>query len=288
MQIRTDLAVEWSEEHTETAGISQSDCERGNARLSVICVENETAAQLIGRPMGRYVTLELPKMTDDEQVLSEAAELLCEQITEMLPNEGTVLVVGLGNRYITPDTIGTLTARQVLATRHIRGELARSVGLSDLRPTVVLTPGVTGQTGAETGELVRAVCRELNPSAVIAVDALASGSLARLGRTVQLCDAGIAPGSGVGNNRKALTKQLLGVPVLGIGVPTVVDARNMAVELTGCYEEDLIAPDGTQMMITPREIDLLVQRAARLLALAINGALQPAYSAAELIQVARE
>ena len=156
-----------------------------------------------------------------------------------------------------------------------------------LAGTVVLAPGVLGQTGVERGEIVGGLCGVVKPAAVIAIDALASRSVARLGCTVQLCDTGIAPGSGVGNNRKELNRQLLGVPVIGLGVPTVVDARTLAAELTGSESAaEQVAPRGAQMMVTPREIDLIISRASRLVAMAVNAALQPEYSPLELITVA--
>jgi spore protease len=175
----------------------------------------------------------------------------------------------------------------VLATRHIRGEFARAAGLDDLRPTAVLAPGVLGQTGTESVEIVRGVCREVQPSAVVVIDALAARSVERLGCTVQLCDSGIAPGSGVGNNRRPLNREVLGVPVIGMGVPTVVDAITLVREYLGSDADDASDGDEPPMMVTPREIDLVISRAARLVAMAINGALQPAYSPTELISVAR-
>jgi spore protease len=175
----------------------------------------------------------------------------------------------------------------VLATRHIRGEFARAAGLDDLRPTAVLTPGVLGQTGTESVEIVRGVCREVQPAAVVVVDALAARSVERLGCTVQLCDSGIAPGSGVGNNRQPLNREVLGVPVIGMGVPTVVDAMTLVREYLGESTDTPISGNEPPMMVTPREIDLVISRAARLVAMAINGALQPAYSPSELISVAR-
>ena len=145
------------------------------------------------------------------------------------------------------------------------------MGLTDLRPTAVIAPGVLGQTGTESSETVRGVCREIRPAAVIVVDALAAGSAERLGRTVQICDCGIAPGSGVGNDRRPLNREVLGVPVIGMGVPTVTD----------------VLLDGTAMMVTPREVDIMISRAARLLAMSIHAALHPAYSPMELVEVAR-
>ena len=196
-------------------------------------------------------------------------------------------MIGLGNESITPDALGSRAAGMVLATRHIQGEFARSAGLDDLRPTAVLSPGVLGQTGVESGEITRGLCSIVNPAAIIAIDALAARSVSRLGCTVQLCDSGIAPGSGVGNNRQVMNRESLGIPVIAIGVPTVVDARTIAIELTGREDADQdVTPRGSEMMVTPREIDLIISRASRLVAIAINSALQPEYSPLELISIA--
>jgi spore protease len=150
----------------------------------------------------------------------------------------------------------------------------------------VLSTDVLGNTGMESGELAAGVCARIRPSAVIAVDALAAGSLARLGCTVQLSDTGIAPGSGVGNARPALDRELLGVPVIGFGVPTVVDAATVARDLTGTDGGQCVSPRGCAMMVTPREVDLMIARASRLAAMSINAALQPDYSPADLIAAA--
>ena len=233
--------------------------------------------------------MEVPPLSDNAASLEETARLIGEELAALLPEKGTVLVAGLGNEAITPDALGPRAAGMVLATRHIQGEYARSAGLDDLRPTAVLAPGVLGQTGVESGEIVKGLCGVVSPAAVVAVDALASRSLARLGCTVQLCDTGIAPGSGVGNSRKELTETLLGVPVVAVGVPTVVDAATLARDLTGGEESEVaVAPRGAQMMVTPREIDLLIGRASRLVAMAINAALQPAYSPADLCAAAAD
>ncbi len=242
-------------------------------------------AKRLGKPTGVYLTATLPPLTDDEHALERYARVIGAELRSLLPPEGTVLVVGLGNEAITPDALGPRTAARVLATRHIPDELARSVGLEGLRSCAVITPDVLGNTGIESGETVAGVCRTVKPSAVIAVDALAARNLSRLGCTVQLCDSGIAPGSGVGNNRRALCRDTLGVPVIGLGVPTVVDARTVAFDLTGA-ESDEVEPRGCAMMVTPREIDLLIDRAARLLAMTVHAALQPAYSPSELLSIA--
>ena len=290
MQFRTDLAIEVADEaqHLTDEDVGKDTFREGDTCVTRLHIRTDRAARALGKPQGAYITVEVPPLTDNEETLGKAAGLVANELTALLPAEGSVLVVGLGNRAITPDALGPEAADMVLATRHIGGEFARSVGLDDLRPTAVLTPGVLGQTGTESGEIVRGVCTVVHPVAVVVVDALAARSVARLGCTVQLCDTGIAPGSGVGNNRQPLNAETLGVPVIGMGVPTVVDAATIAREFSDRGEEapDL-TPRGAQMMVTPREVDVMIHRAARLVAMAINGALQPDYNPLELIAVAK-
>lgn len=290
MQLRTDLALEAVAMAGETLGEADrtlSEQQRAGITVTRLTVKSERAAAVYDKPCGEYVTLSLPPLSDDEKKLLEAATLAAEEIGRFLPKAGTVLTVGLGNRAITPDALGPRTADMVLATRHIQGEFARSVGLSDLRPSAVVVPGVLGQTGTESGELVRGVCGVVRPAAVIAVDALAARSVARLGCTVQVSDTGIAPGAGVGNHRLPLCAQTLGVPVIAVGVPTVVDAATVAADCGADAETvERIAPAARRLVVTPREIDLLIARAARLVAAAINAALQPDYAPLELISLA--
>ncbi len=287
MIFRTDLAIEAAADTqnlTVEDVLQQTETADGMdlIRLRVLSARGE---QHLGKPRGVYITAQLPPLSDDEKQLADQAERVAKELAALLPPKGPVLVVGLGNRTVTPDTLGPSAADMVLATRHIRGEFARAAGLEDLRPTAVLTPGVLGQTGTESSEIVRGVCREIQPAAVVVMDALAARSLQRLGCTVQLCDTGIAPGSGVGNNRQPLNRQVLGVPVIGMGVPTVVDAATLVRDMGG--SQPAANPERPPMMVTPREIDLVISRAARLLAMAVNGALQPAYSPTDLISVAR-
>lgn len=278
MQFRTDLAMEVA---TDAAVQTQRVAEMELSSLKLTADK----AKRIGKSAGQYITATLPPLTDDENDLEKKALVLGDRLRQLLPERGSVLVVGLGNEAITPDALGPKTASMVLATRHIQGEFARSIGLDDLRPTVVLRPNVLGNTGLESSEMVLGVCRVVKPAAVIAVDALAARSVERLGCTVQLSDTGISPGSGVGNNRKALNRNVLHVPVIGIGVPTVVDAVTLARDLTGDGAV-AISSRGAEMMVTPREIDLMIARAARLLAMTIHAALQPNYSPLELLSIA--
>lgn len=274
MNFRTDLAVEAAvNSPLPTEDVAQQTEKNGALTIHRTHVRTPKGEAAVGKPKGRYITVTLPSLTDHEGDFAAYAAIIGKELAGMLPPEGTVLVVGLGNRAVTPDALGPATAQLVLATRHIGGEFARAAGLNDLRPTAVVAPGVLGQTGTESSETVRGVCREIHPGAVIVVDALAAGDAQRLGRTVQLCDSGISPGSGVGNDRRPLNREVLGVPVIGMGVPTVTDAV-----MEGCD-----AP----MMVTPREVDIMISRAARLLAMSIHCALQPTYSPTELMEIAR-
>lgn len=283
MQFRTDLALEAVENQdgfTAQDHTSHSHIQNG-VTVTTQHILSDKASEKWGKPKGKYVTLELPPLTDNEKSLLEAAAVVAHTLSSLLPKTGMVLTVGLGNRAITPDALGPKAADMVLATRHIKGEFAKSVGLADLRSSAVLSPGVLGQTGAETGEIVKGLCGMIHPCAVIAVDALAALSVSRLGCTVQLTDTGISPGAGVGNQRHPLNEKTLGVPVIGIGVPTVVDAAVIAAE---CGNGELSGQTG--FVVTPKEIDLLVSRAARLIAAGINLALQPEYPPLELISLA--
>lgn len=290
MQFRSDLAAE-AVEAVDSKQLSEQDVRQeslmdGRIRITTMEVDSPRAQRLLQKPQGTYITAEVPPLSDNGEEMEEMACRLAEHLTSLLPASGPIVVAGLGNENITPDALGPKSASMVLATRHIQGEFARSAGLSDLRPTAVLSPGVLGQTGVESGEIIRGLCEVVKPAAVIVVDALACRSLSRLGCTVQACDTGIAPGSGVGNHRQALNSETLGIPVLAIGVPTVVDATTIAMELTGGDNADDILPEGRAMMVTPREIDLIIDRASRLVAMTINKLLQPAYSPLELVSIA--
>lgn len=289
MIYRTDLAIEAAElAGTKTPpGVESSEEMRGDAKITRIRVVNEEGANAIGKPVGNYVTIELPPFSEMSEEIDEKLSAVADCLKELLPPDGPVLVAGIGNAETTPDALGPDACSSILATRHIRGEIARAAGLEGLRPVAVLAPGVLGQTGIETGELLAAAVEHIKPAAVIAIDALASRSLSRLGCTVQLADTGISPGSGVGNKRKELSRETLGVPVIAMGVPTVVDAMTLAADLLGEEDADRlltkIQPDGRAMMVTPREIDMLIDRAAFLCSLAVNTALQPTLSPDDIL-----
>ena len=255
-------------------------------------IGTQRAGQLLKKPVGTYITVELPPLTDSIRDTDSRVKALSEEIRRLLPVNGLVLIAGLGNVEITPDALGPKAASKVLATRHIQGEIARSTGLDKLRAVAVVNTGVTGQTGIETGELLQGVIKNIRPSAVIAVDALASRRLERLGCTVQISDTGIAPGAGVGNRRIRIDQDTMGVPVIAVGVPTVVDALTLAFDLLDISDEkegrelsDAVSPQGRSMVVTPKEIDLLIDRAAHLISLAINMALQTDIDTEDLLDL---
>lgn len=291
MELRTDLAVE----AREFLGEDLRDVEYSKEDVKGLCVERlhiktKRAGQLLGKEWGRYVTITLPPLTDNMKDTDERLEVVAKEIRRLLPVNGLVLVVGLGNPEITPDALGPKCASSVLATRHISGEIARSTGLDRLRCVAVLSTGVTGQTGIETGELILSVVKRIKPTAVVVIDALASRRLERLGCTLQISDTGIAPGAGVGNHRTKLNSETLGVPVIALGIPTVVDAVTLVSDLVSPEDEreqetlrEKVSPRGSTMVVTPKEVDLLVERGAKLVSLSINMALHSGIETEELL-----
>ena len=280
---RTDLALERNEilEEGKLGAIKTEEYFKDKVKVTRMEIMNEEEAELLGKPIGTYITAEVPSFATDAEVFDGRLEVIADEIRSLLPKDGLVLIAGLGNELITPDALGPKCIDFVLATRHISKELAEAIGLTGLRAVAGIAPGVLGQTGIETGEIIAGISKNIRPCAVITVDALASRKLSRLGRTVQISDTGITPGSGIGNSRKSINRELLGVDVISIGVPTVVDGETLAYDLLG--EElvskkdvrEIISPEGKKMVVTPREIDLMIERSSRLVGMAINRALHP-------------
>lgn len=286
MDFRTDLALERHEIIREEIpdGVESDSYERNSVHFTKIRITDSEGSRAIGKPQGTYITAEIPSIINtagaDEDIIGEIGD----ELRKLLPEEGTVLVVGLGNTDITPDAIGPRSVEMVLATRHIGDELSESIGLGSLRPVAVFIPGVLGKTGVETAESVKGLVNTVNPSSVIVIDALAARRLRRLGNTVQMSDTGIIPGSGVGNARAAINKESLGVPVISVGIPTVVDAQTLVSDLTD-DEKEISREENKRMIITPREIDLVVERASRIIGLSVNKALQPHISVDEILML---
>ena len=297
MKFRTDLAVEVRESvGNNINGVTYHEEQVEDIKIERLRVETNEAEKKIGKPKGNYITITVPALTDNFQESENKINIISKEIDKLIDKKGLILVAGLGNYNITPDALGPKTANMVLATRHITGEIARSTGLDKLRPVAVLSPGVLGQTGIEAGEFILSVIEKLKPCALIVIDALASRDLARLGCTIQISDTGISPGSGVGNARPKINKETMGIPVISMGIPTVVDAATLAADLlldsaTKNTDEnrklrEKMSPRGEAMMVTPREIDLLIERAAKLTAMAINCALHKEFSQQDLLALA--
>ena len=299
----TDLAVE------ACGSASKSDTERlacGMERLTVR-IDSERDAQAMGRPCGVYVTLTCPQtMSIALKTRRALARELAVTLRSMLPKaRKSILVVGLGNRNVTPDSLGPRTAERILVTRHMAECLPEDIfgyegsgNTWSMASVSAAAPGVLGVTGMETVEILKGMVTHVQPDAVIAIDALAARSSSRIASTIQIADTGITPGSGVGNHRKALNEQTLGVPVIAVGVPLVVYASTIASDALyalggGEMEEERIAACVDQvvslklgeMVVTPREVDALVERMSGVLADGINQALQPNLTSAEIAQM---
>lgn len=284
--IRTDLAMEARERlgRRSVPGLkSETLAPQEGVTLTRVAVESDEAAQAIQKAKGRYVTLEAPGLALRDPLLEEAvSHLMAQELSRMMPepaHSGPVMVVGLGNWNITPDSLGPRVVKRTMVTRHLLEMIPQAVDRR-VRPVCAMAPGVLGVTGIETVEVVKGVASRVHPAAVVAVDALASRDSRRIATTLQLSDAGIQPGSGVGNRRLALNGETLGCPVVAIGVPTVVYATTIirdALEKLGALGLDVetamdqMRSDSlSEMVVTPKEVDVLVEDTARWLSMGLN------------------
>ena len=310
--VRTDLALEEKErfesDNVEIQGVvlEEEYDEQCEMRITRVKVETENGAKVMGKPVGKYLTLEAPNLAvPDEDYHREISLKLAEYLKELIgkeileQEELSILVIGLGNREVTPDALGPYVAEQVCVTRHIVKEYGKyAMGMERVKSVSAVVPGVMGQTGMESQEIVKGIVKETGPDLVIAVDALAARNSRRLNRTIQIADTGIHPGSGVGNHRNGLTRETLGIPVIAIGVPTVVDAATIvndtmenfieALEsskmLKGVgdvlktysnaekYEmvKELISPHLNGMFVTPKDEDEMVKQISYIISEALN------------------
>lgn len=281
MAVRTDLALELAEgrrvqQRTQTL--------EGFSLHTVTVTESDTD---FGRPPGRYATLSIHDLLRREtDAFPRACRAVAQILRQLAPSNqdprAPVLVIGLGNRAVTPDAIGPLCCQNVLATRHLVEQSPEQ--FRAFRPVAVLAPGVLGTTGVETGELVLGVIDRIHPELILAVDALAARRLSRLMCTIQMTDTGIVPGSGVGNARTALTQTALGVPVLSIGVPTVVDGATLAADIAQQSGAQCEALDdlNTPVLVTTRDVDQQTADAARVIGYGINLFLHPSLDIADM------
>jgi spore protease len=275
--IRTDLALESKErlegEKNELRGVTFEELfdEQRKVTITKVRIETENGAKAVGKPIGTYLTLEAPELVvPDEGSHREVSEVISEQLRALMKEDiQAVLVVGLGNREVTPDALGPEVIGNLYITRHILKEYG-SYAFPDKKVASIsgIVPGVMAQTGMETVEIIKGIVKETKPQLVIAIDALAARSVKRLGRTIQIADTGIHPGSGVGNHRKGLNKETLGVPVIAIGVPTVVDAATIVYDV--CQDVDKIPSGITGMFVTPKNIDATIKSLSYTISEALN------------------
>ncbi|MCL2739712.1 MAG: GPR endopeptidase [Oscillospiraceae bacterium] len=275
--IYTDLAIETRElykevHHSDSDGIAVENIEHGEYAVHRVKILNEIGAENLGKPIGTYVTIELPgDKSDSSKIISDVSEIVKGEVRNLIGEDTSepIMVVGLGNSGVTADSLGPQTAEGIQVTRHLFEVIPEDLQ-AGLREVSSLTPGVLGTTGIETAEIIKAAVEHVKPKAVIAVDSLAGRKMERIANTIQISNTGIAPGAGIGNHRNVLNRESLGVPVIAIGVPTVVSAKTLITDLTGV---DGIESYYDNVIVTPKEIDEVIQMNAEIISNGINYAL---------------
>ena len=266
----SDLALESFESANKTKinGVIVKE----SGKQTTVDVINENGAKALSKPIGKYVTLEVDSFVNNTDIFDGRLDEFSSVLNSMLPkNPSSVLVVGLGNINITADALGPKTQRYILSTRHILGDFKKVEGFENLFSVCSISTGVLGETGIETSEIVAGIADKIKPSLVIAVDALAASSKERLGTTIQFSSSGISPGSGVGNHRNEISEKTLGVPVIGIGIPTVISTSVLSESTDG------------DTFVTPREIDKITEQGAKLIGMGINVCFQKDISHRDLL-----
>lgn len=309
--IRTDLAIEAreiykKENNKEIPGVEVDVQKEGNITVTRVKIVDERGEKIIGKPKGTYITIESPELIHfDEDIEEKTSKLFSKELGYLINPDSnkTVLVVGLGNWNVTPDALGPKVVSKLMITRHLKELMPEKVeeGISTV---CALSPGVLGITGIETGEIILGVKSQVKPDVIIAIDALASRRMERVSTTIQLSNTGISPGSGVGNKRMGLDEKLLGVPVIAVGVPTVVDAATMANDTIDLVIDKMIdeakvgkefyhmlksidrqekmqlisevlSPYIEDLMVTPKEVDSIIDSISEIIAHGIDWALHP-------------
>lgn len=318
--VRTDLAIEAREMAQEKSpqkgdldGVAVETVVKDAYDLTRVRILNEEGSQMMGKPIGNYITIESQSLKENDPFSHEVImKVLAEELARLthLKKGDTVLVTGLGNWNITPDALGPKVVSKILVTRHLEGTLPDEI-METVRPVAAVSPGVMGITGIETGEIVKGIIEKMHPKMLIAIDALAARKTGRINAAIQLSDTGLAPGAGVGNKRKMLNENTLGIPVIAIGVPTVVDAATLvndtmdrildemtkqtekntvfyemlrSMESEEKYEliTELLDPYAENMFVTPKEVDAVVDRLSGVIAGAVNLALHPGVTMEEI------
>lgn len=316
--IRTDLAVEAKEICEKKIGNNIPGVEikekiEDNIKITYVKITEDIGERFMGKPKGDYITIDMPESTHyDGEMRDKVSMIMGKTLSSMIDIEGsmTAMVVGLGNWNITPDALGPKVASKLMVTRHLKELIPDKID-ERIRPVCVISPGVLGITGIETGEIIKGVIDKIKPNLIVCIDALASRKMDRVNTTIQIGNTGISPGSGIGNKRMELSKKTLGVPVIAIGVPTVVDAATMANDTIDLVLDEMInqtekggefykvlksvdkdekqkmikeilEPYGENIMVTPKDVDLVVDSISKIIANGINIALQPALDLSDI------
>ncbi|MCH5211502.1 MAG: GPR endopeptidase [Oscillospiraceae bacterium] len=268
MSIRTDLAVEAHELSRGQAdaidGVKLQKTVHGSISRTVVDITSDNGAETLGKEKGRYITIEAPDLKYSLDDYENVCRMLASEIKSMCPQIDKTLVVGLGNQDITPDALGSEAISQLIITSHIKEHMPGTLD-DDYSSVCAVAPGVMGTTGIETVEIIKGITEKVKPDTIIAIDALAGADIKRVCTTIQIADTGIAPGSGVGNNREGLNEQTLGVKVIAIGVPTVIAAELLS--------DGNLPEEYATLMVTTKDIDLVIKRMSRTVANGINMAL---------------
>jgi len=323
INIRTDLAVEAKEIYesenknskNRIPGVSLKEYTESDIKVTDVTILDENGEKAMGKPKGTYITIDMPKFTHyDSGIMENVSRVLSKSISNItnLEPSMTALVVGLGNWNITPDAVGPKVISRLMITRHLKQLVPDTID-EGIRPVCAIAPGVLGLTGIETGEIIRAVADKIKPNLIICIDALASRKMERVNSTIQIGNTGISPGSGVGNKRMEISEKTLGIPVIAIGVPTVVDAATMANDTIDLVIDDLVKqsredsefynmlkkidkeekqkliqevlnPYVGGLMVTPKDIDMVIDSVSKIIATGINLALQPELNLEEINQ----
>ena len=287
--IHTDLAMEARESNSALNGVSEERTDNEHYSVSRIKIDTDEAASALQKSKGLYITIEAPDLVlRESELINAVTEALSAELTGLIDKggaSGTVLVVGLGNRAVTPDALGPKTAEKILVTRHIKQYMPDAIP-NGVRSVYAISPGVLGVTGIETMEVIQGIVERSKPSLIIAIDSLSSRRTERIASTIQLCDAGIQPGAGVGNIRSGLDEASLGIPVIAVGVPLVVYASTISRDTIGLIASELgllgneekikelaakaISEKTGELIVTPKEIDSLIECTSTILADGIN------------------
>lgn len=311
INVRTDLAIEAKEDYSkahedEIDGVIVDKDMINDTKVTKVTIKNEDGANKLGKPVGNYITIDIPEYTVyDGEIMENVSEVVGKTMKALvnMTQDKTALVVGLGNWKVTPDALGPKVVEKIMVTRHLKDVMPEAIDDSII-PVCAISPGVLGITGIETGDVIKALVEKIKPDLVVCVDALASRRIDRVNKTIQISDTGISPGAGVGNHRMKINEETLGVKVIAVGVPTVVDAATIANdsidlvidEFINKSEKDsafynmiksidkhekemlikeLLNPHVGDLMVTPKEVDLVIDSLSKIIANGINISLQP-------------